>query len=64
VCRRRSTTRPGGPARSAGAKGLALYLETETLDNVDYYTHLGFRVRTEWDVPLDGPHLWGMIREP
>ena len=44
--------------------GLALYLETETPENVAYYSHLGFRVRSEWDLPLDGPHLWGMIREP
>ncbi|MEO5901821.1 MAG: GNAT family N-acetyltransferase [Ilumatobacteraceae bacterium] len=44
--------------------GLALYLETESIENVAYYTHLGFRVRSEWDLPLDGPHLWGMIREP
>ncbi|MCU1504936.1 MAG: putative acetyltransferase [Ilumatobacteraceae bacterium] len=44
--------------------GLAMYLETQTIANVAYYTHLGFRVRSEWDVPLDGPHLWGMIREP
>jgi GNAT superfamily N-acetyltransferase len=45
-------------------EGLALYLETESIENVAYYSHLGFRVRSEWDVPLDGPHLWGMIREP
>jgi len=44
--------------------GLPLYLETETIDNVAYYSHLGFTVRSEWDVPLDGPHMWGMIRQP
>jgi GNAT superfamily N-acetyltransferase len=44
--------------------GLALYLETESVANVAYYSHLGFRVRSEWDVALDGPHMWGMIREP
>jgi GNAT superfamily N-acetyltransferase len=45
-------------------EGLALYLETETVTNVAYYSHLGFMVRSEWDVPLDGPHMWGMIRQP
>jgi ribosomal protein S18 acetylase RimI-like enzyme len=44
--------------------GLPLYLETETVDNVAYYSHLGFAVRSEWDVPLDGPHMWGMMRAP
>jgi GNAT superfamily N-acetyltransferase len=44
--------------------GLPMYLETETLGNVAYYSHLGFTVRSEWDVPLDGPHMWGMIRHP
>ena len=41
-------------------------LITRTLDeSVSFYTEkLGFTVRSEWDVPLDGPHLWGMIREP
>jgi GNAT superfamily N-acetyltransferase len=45
-------------------EGRPMYLETPTAVNVAYYSHLGFRVRSEWDVPLDGPHLWGMIREP
>jgi GNAT superfamily N-acetyltransferase len=44
--------------------GLPLYLETETVANVAYYSHLGFTVRSEWDVPLDGPHMWGMLRRP
>lgn len=40
--------------------GLGVYLETETAENVAYYRHLGFEVRTEWDVPGSGPHMWGM----
>lgn len=44
--------------------GLPLYLETQTTANVAYYGHLGFRVRSEWDIPLDGPHMWGMLLEP
>ena len=46
------------------AEGLPMYLETETSANVAYYGHLGFVVRSEWDVPLEGPHMWGMIRQP
>ena len=48
--------------RTAAEEGLPLYLETETVANVAYYSHLGFVVRTEWDLPLDGPHMWGMTR--
>lgn len=40
--------------------GLGVYLETETVENVAYYRHLGFDVRTEWDVAAGGPHMWGM----
>ena len=45
-------------------EGLPLYLETESTEYVAYYAHLGFRVRSEWDMPLEGPHMWGMVREP
>jgi ribosomal protein S18 acetylase RimI-like enzyme len=40
--------------------GLPVYLETETAENVTYYRHLGFEVRSEWDVAEGGPHMWGM----
>ena len=50
-------------AARSEAEGVPLYLETETAANVAYYGHLGFRVRSEWDLPLAGPHMWGMIRE-
>ena len=40
--------------------GLGVYLETETAENVVYYRHLGFEVRSEWDVAEGGPHMWGM----
>jgi GNAT superfamily N-acetyltransferase len=46
----------------ADAEGLPCYLETETPDNVMYYSRHGFDVRSEWDVPGEGPHMWGMIR--
>ena len=44
--------------------GLGVYLETETVENVAYYRHLGFEVRSEWDVPAGGPHMWGMWIPP
>lgn len=49
----------------AAAEGVPCYLETETVENVAYYRHHGFEVRTEWDVATDesvGPHMWGMLR--
>lgn len=46
----------------ADDEALPCYLETETAENVTYYRHHGFEVRSEWDVPLDGPHMWGMLR--
>ena len=49
----------------ADAEGLPCYLETETPENVAYYRHHGFDVRSEWDVDSDdgpGPHMWGMLR--
>jgi len=46
----------------ARREGLGCYLETATAENVEFYRRLGFEVRSEWDVPLDGPHMWGMSR--
>jgi GNAT superfamily N-acetyltransferase len=51
-------------AERCRTEGVPLYLETETVANVAYYRHLGFEVRSEWDVPMDGPHMWGMILQP
>ena len=51
----------------ADEQGLPSYLETETTDNVAYYRHHGFEVRSEWDLATAherGPHLWGMLRAP
>lgn len=46
----------------AATEGRPCYLETQTAANVAYYRHHGFEVRSEWDLPLDGPHMWGMLR--
>jgi ribosomal protein S18 acetylase RimI-like enzyme len=48
-----------GISRARG-DGLGVYLETETVDNAAYYRHLGFEVRSEWDIDAGGPHMWGM----
>lgn len=47
---------------AADADGLPCYLETQTEENAAYYLRHGFVVRSEWDLPLGGPHMWGMIR--
>ncbi len=51
-------------AEQCRADGVPLYLETQSLANVAYYTHLGITVRSEWDIPLDGPHMWVMLKPP
>jgi GNAT superfamily N-acetyltransferase len=49
----------------ADADGLPCYLETETVENVAYYRHLGFEVTGEWAVDHPaGPRMWGMRRDP
>ncbi len=51
----------------ADEHGLPCYLETETVENVAYYRHHGFEVRSEWDLSAGGdlgPHMWGMLRWP
>ena len=43
---------------------LGAYLETQKEDNVAYYSRFGFRVKDEIDLPMNGPHLWLMWRDP
>lgn len=43
---------------------LPAYLETEVLENVEFYSRHGFDVTAETDVPFGGPHFWLMWREP
>ena len=55
----------GAVSEIAEDAGLPCYLETETVENVAYYRHHGFEVRSEWDVATidsHGPHMWGMFR--
>jgi len=48
----------------ADASGLACYLETATLRDVQFYTRHGFQVVEEGDVPDVGEHYWTMRRAP
>jgi GNAT superfamily N-acetyltransferase len=48
----------------ADATGLACYLETATLRDVQFYTRHGFQVLEEGDVPGVGEHYWTMRRAP
>lgn len=43
---------------------LGAYLETQKAINVPYYERFGFRVTGEIDLPMNGPHLWLMWRDP
>jgi predicted N-acetyltransferase YhbS len=43
---------------------LGAYLETQKAINVPYYERFGFRVTGEIDLPMGGPHLWLMWRDP
>jgi ribosomal protein S18 acetylase RimI-like enzyme len=43
---------------------LPVYLDTSVADNVPYYRRFGFEVSCEFEIPLGGPHAWGMLRRP
>ncbi len=48
----------------ADAARLPVYLESANERNLSFYRRLGFRVIRETRVPLGGPHMWLMLREP
>lgn len=55
----------GGRAIRAGlaeaaALGVPTILETATPSNVSLYKNLGFALRSQWQVPHDGPQFWTM----
>lgn len=45
------------------ATGTPIALECTKERNIAFYEHFGFTVRSQIAIP-DGPHLWGMWREP
>ena len=44
--------------------GLPAYLETTKARNVGFYERRGFTVVGEANIPLGGPPMWFMLREP
>ncbi len=48
----------------ADAEGVPVYLESANERNLSFYLRLGFRIVRETRVPLRGPRLWLMLREP
>ena len=46
------------------AERMPAYLETLKARNVAIYERFGFRVTGEIDLPLGGPHVWLMWRDP
>ena len=46
------------------AEGIPAYLESTKERNVGFYEHHGFAVTRTIDIPLDGPTMWAMWREP
>ncbi|MBW3589975.1 MAG: GNAT family N-acetyltransferase [Actinobacteria bacterium] len=49
--------------RRADTDGLPVYLDTDEPANVPYYERFGFQVTCEFDIPLGGPRMYGMLRQ-
>lgn len=45
----------------AAAASLPAYVEVMNPANLGYYRHVGFETVAEFDIPENGPHVWGMI---
>ena len=45
-------------------KGIQLYLETETEENVKMYEHFGFRLLKRITLPMVDLPMWEMVRKP
>jgi GNAT superfamily N-acetyltransferase len=45
-------------------KGLPIYLETETVENVQMYEHFGFKIVKKITLPEINCPAWEMLREP
>ena len=45
-------------------KGLPIYLETETVENVQMYEHFGFKIVKKITIPEINCPIWEMLREP
>ena len=48
----------------AEEKGIPCYLEVVTETNVAFYEECGFKVIWDGDTPIQGVHVWMMLRDP
>jgi GNAT superfamily N-acetyltransferase len=54
----------GAELEEADRRGLPCYVETSKTRNVTFYEKQGFVVNKEIAIPMGGPPLWTLIREP
>ena len=54
----------GAAIEKSERKGLQLYLETETEENVKMYEHFGFRLLKRITLPIVDLPMWEMVRKP
>jgi GNAT superfamily N-acetyltransferase len=54
----------GPELEEADRRGLPCYVETSKTRNVTFYEKQGFVVNKEIAIPMGGPPLWTLIREP
>jgi ribosomal protein S18 acetylase RimI-like enzyme len=54
----------GPELEQADRRGLPCYVETSKTRNVTFYEKQGFVVKQEIAIPMGGPPLWTLIREP
>jgi ribosomal protein S18 acetylase RimI-like enzyme len=54
----------GPELEEADRRGLPCYVETTKARNVPFYEKQGFVVKKEIAIPMGGPPVWTMIREP
>jgi GNAT superfamily N-acetyltransferase len=54
----------GPELEEADTRGLPCYVETSKPRNVTFYEKQGFVVNKEIAIPMGGPPLWTLIREP
>lgn len=56
----RAVIEPG--ITSAEKDSVPAFLETSDAGNVAYYKKLGFEVTAEYELPMNGPRTWSMLR--
>ena len=54
----------GAAIEKSEQRGLQLYLETETEENVEMYEHFGYRLLKKITLPIVDLPMWEMVRKP